>query len=412
MKYGCIGERLSHSYSKEIHEAFADYEYEIVEIEKSKLGKFLTERDFLGINVTIPYKETVMPYLDEIHEDASLVGSVNTIVNNGGKLIGYNTDIVGMTELLKKANIRPKGKKAAILGTGGTSKTARAVLKRLGASEIVTVSRESKSDAISYEDFYLSHTDTEIIINTTPVGMYPRPYESPIDVSRFPALSGVADAVYNPLRTKLVSDASAQGIPSTTGLYMLVSQAVKASEIFLGKTYADGTTDEVFKKIEREKKSIVLIGMPSSGKSTVGKLLSDMLGRDFIDTDEQIVKSEGKSIPDIFKEYGEARFREIEAEVIERSSLHSGAVIATGGGCVLLSKNVEALKKFGKIYFIDRPLEHLVPTSDRPLSSSREDIEKRYRERYEIYLSSADERIDAKCDATRVANLILEDFCK
>ena len=412
MRYGCIGERLSHSYSKEIHEAFADYEYEIVEIKRESLDGFLAARDFLGINVTIPYKEVVMPYLDEIHEDASFVGSVNTVVNEGGRLVGYNTDIVGMTELFKKASISPLGKKAAILGTGGTSKTARAVLTRLGAQTIVTVSREKKDDAVSYEDFYLYHSDTEIIVNTTPVGMYPRPYEAPVDLSRFPSLYGVVDAVYNPLTTKLVSDAMALGIPAITGLYMLVSQAVKASEIFLGKIYADGTTDDVFKIIEGKKKNIVLIGMPASGKSTVGRIIAEKLGRDLIDTDDEIVKSTSSTIPEIFKNQGEARFRDIESEVIEEISTTTGAVIATGGGAILRAKNVEALKKFGKVYFIDRPLKSLIPTADRPLSSSIEDIKKRYLERYDIYTLHADKIIDASGDAQSVAELVLEDFCK
>lgn len=410
MKYGCIGEKLKHSFSKEIHNAICDYEYEIREIPRDELDAFMREADFHGINVTIPYKELVIPYLDIIDEHAKIIGAVNTVVKREGKLYGYNTDFSGMTALIKHIGIDLVGKKVAILGTGGTSKTARAVSESLGASEILVVSRRADDGNINYDTLVCEHTDVEVIINTTPLGMFPNNYTKPLELSVFPALSGVVDAVYNPLRTPLVSEAIARDIPSLGGLYMLVSQAVSASEIFLDKKYEQDVTDRVFKKILREKENIVLIGMPASGKSTVAEILRARLGRKKYDTDDFIVDRAGISIPEIFGQYGEAHFRAIEHEVALEVAKVSSAVIATGGGIILNPENVKALKQNGRVYFIDRPLEDLVPTDSRPLSSDRASIEKRYAERYDIYKASADVIIDADCDAVSVAEKIMEDF--
>ena len=410
MKYGCIGEHLGHSFSREIHARLSDYEYELCEVAKDKLSDFATRRDFIAINVTIPYKEMILPHIYELDEGARLIGAVNTVVNRDGRLYGYNTDFYGMTELIKHAKVDIKGKKVAILGTGGTAKTAFAVVTSLGAGEIVRVSRTARDGICDYESLYTEHTDVEVIINTTPVGMY-RDFDGvPVDISKFPALSGVIDAVYNPLRTKLVSDAQAKGIKAEGGLYMLVAQAVRASEIFLNKEYPSGTTERVFREMMEDKENIVLIGMPSSGKTTVARLLAKDTWREVIDTDERIVAEVGCPITEIFANEGEAKFREYEAQIIRGVAQDTGKIISTGGGAIVNPVNVERLKRNGKLYFIDRPLSELLPTADRPLSSTREAIEKRYHERYDLYLGYADVRIDATSDAQQVADSITEDF--
>ena len=411
-KYGCIGEVLKHSFSKEIHNALADYQYDIIEIPRDALENFLHRADFDAINVTIPYKELVMPYMYSIDEHALAIGSVNTVVKRNGKLYGYNTDFYGMSMLLKHASITLAEKKTVILGTGGTSKTALAVARAEGASEILRVSRDGKDGAITYEELYEKHADAEIIINTTPCGMYPKIFNAPIDISKFPRLSGVVDAVYNPLRTPLVSAAMERGIPAVGGLYMLVAQAVRASEIFIDTKYPESDLLRVYKRIAAEKENIVLIGMPASGKSTVGALLSSLYSRELIDTDELIVKKAGKSIPEIFAEDGEAVFRSLESEVINEVASKTAVIIATGGGAVLKRENVAALRENGKIYFIDRPLDALIPTDDRPLANDTEAIKKRYDERYDIYCKAADVKISAECSADAVAEKIREDFDK
>ncbi len=407
MKYACIGEHLRHSFSKEVHNALADYEYEIREIPKDELDAFMKSGDFLGINVTIPYKEAVIPYLYEIDEAAKSIGAVNTIVNKNGRLFGYNTDFYGMCELFSHANVNPRGKKCAILGSGGTAKTAAAVLNSLGASEVLTVSRTEKKGAVGYSELYEKHEDCDIIVNTTPVGMFPNTQNSPVDLEKFPKLSGVIDAVYNPLKTELVSSAKKRGIPASGGLFMLVAQAVRASELFTGKSYETGTLERVYRKIESEKENIVLIGMPSSGKSTVGKELSRALGRKLYDSDDLIEQKHGK-ISEIFTKSGEEVFREYESEAIEELSQKTGIIIATGGGAVLRQKNVETLKKNGKLFFLDRALEDLTPTDDRPLSSSYEALKKRYEERYPIYNEACDFKIKVSGEPSSVAEKIKE----
>ena len=411
-EYGCIGEKLKHSFSKEIHNSLASYDYGIIEIPRDELLAFATQKKFKAINVTIPYKEMIIPYLDEIESRAKEIGSVNTVVNRGGKLYGYNTDFYGMSALISRLGIVLNEKKVIILGTGGTSKTSFAVAKSLGAREIVRVSRNRRENAVTYEELYEKHSDADVIINTTPLGMFPNIFDTPVDLSRFPSLSGVVDAVYNPLRTPLILAAKKRKIAAEGGLYMLVAQAVRASEIFIDTEYGKTETDNVFNKIYKEKENIVLTGMPASGKSTVGKLIAEAMGRDFIDIDEVIECDEKKKIPDIFNEYGETYFRDAEARAIKKASALCGKVIATGGGAILREENVDALRENGKIYFIDRPLADLIPTIDRPLSSDREAIEKRYNERYAIYVRTADVKIDVDSNAKGVAAKIMEDFQK
>ncbi len=410
MKYGCIGEHLKHSFSKEIHIELSDYEYEIKEIPKDELNEFMEKREFLAINVTIPYKELVIPHLYYIDDNAKEIGAVNTVVNRNGLLYGYNTDFYGMSLLIKHSGVEIEDKKVAVLGTGGTSKTARAVVKAMGSKEIITVSRAKRDNIISYDELYKNYSDIEIIINTTPLGMYPEILNQPVDLSPFKSLKGVIDAVYNPLRTSLVTDAKNRDIKAEGGLYMLVAQAVKASEIFLDTRYDSDVLENVFKRIKHNKENIVLIGMPASGKSTVGTYLAQKLGREFIDTDTLIEKTTGQKISQIIKTSGESAFREIELRAVCEASKNTGAVIATGGGVPLKKENIDNLAKNGRIYFIDRPLDKLLPTDDRPLTSTKDAMLKKYNERYDIYRESANVHIKADGDVCSVASDIIGEF--
>ncbi len=408
MLYGLIGEHLTHSYSCEIHAKIADYDYKLLEILPSELEAFFEKRDFKAINVTIPYKEKVMPCLDFISNTATAVGAVNTVVNRGGKLYGYNTDFVGMSAMLNKYGIELKNKKVMILGTGGTCKTAFAVAKSYGAREIIKVSRSGAEGSVTYGEAVKNHTDAEVIINTTPVGMFSRQEGKPIELSAFPCLTGVVDAIYNPLRTELIAEATERGIPVCGGLYMLAAQAVYASALFLDRDADETLIDKAFSGVESEKENIVLVGMPSSGKSAVGRAISERLGRELVDSDDEIVKVIGTSISEYFEKNGEGAFRKVENEVIHSVSKKSGCVIATGGGAVLDTENVMRLKQNGKIYFIDRELEKLIFTSDRPLSSSLSALESRYNERYPIYLSCCDFVINGNESISAVAEEIIK----
>ena len=412
MKYGLIGEHLTHSFSKVIHEQIGDYVYEIKEIEPENVKAFIESKDFLGINVTIPYKEKVIPYLDYVDKDALSIGAVNTVVNRDGKLYGYNTDYSGMLALVNRVGIRVAGKKTLIIGTGGTSKTATAVVKDLGAKEIIYVSNIEVPGAYSYEEVYKNHTDAQIIFNTSPVGMYPKNQGMPIDITKFKDLEGVIDVVYNPIRTNLVLKAKELGIKSEGGLYMLGAQAVYAYEHFSGNKVDKSLCDKIYDSVIKSKDNIALIGMPASGKSSVGRVLAEMTGKTLVDTDEEIVKRAGTDIPTIFKEYGEEYFRQLESQVIGDFAKQNGLVISTGGGAILKKENVTLLKQNATVYFLDRSLDLLVPTEDRPLSSNREAITKRYNERYSIYLASADKRIEGDGTVDEVAKIIYEDYVK
>ncbi len=411
MEYGCIGKKLSHSFSKEIHQRIADYKYELLELKEEEVKGFIESKEFKAINVTIPYKEAVMPYLDHISEEALAIGSVNTVVNKNGVLYGYNTDFFGMGELLSEKGIILKGNKVAILGTGGTAKTAYALSKALFAKEVIKVSREEKEDAISYDTLKREHLDTQIIINTTPVGMYPNVDDKPLEIKDFTYLEAVIDAIYNPLRSSLVQEAIKTGIKGVGGLYMLVAQGVLASEKFLDTKYEKEKLNEVFSSIMSEKENLVLTGMPGAGKTTIGKLLAEKLGKAFIDTDEEI-KKRGKSPEEIINKYGEERFREIETEVIKEISLKNNLVIATGGGAVLKEENIKALKRNGKIIFLNRDIKSILPTKDRPLSMDRKALEKRFAERYPIYEKSCDIAFQMGNDAKENAEKIIKELSK
>ncbi len=407
MQYGLIGEHLGHSFSKGIHNKIGDYPYDIKEIAPADLEDFITSREYKGINVTIPYKQDVIPLLDHVADAALSIGAVNTIVNRDGVLTGYNTDYLGMKAMIEHAGISLDGKKVLILGTGGTAKTATAVADHLGAREIIKVSRSGKGDAITYEEAYDKHTDAECIINTTPAGMYPNIDNVPIDIDRFDNLSGVVDAIYNPINTKLVRDARLKGISATGGLFMLVAQAVKAAELFFETTYPDGLMESIFRYMESQKGNIVLVGMPGSGKSSVGHILSERLHIPFIDTDAMIVEKAGMEITDIFAKYGEEYFRDLESEVIKSLTADTGVIISTGGGAVLRDKNVYELKANGRLFLLDRPMENIEPTDDRPLANNKEKLIKLYEVRKPIYEACCDEVVDASVDLTLVAEEIL-----
>lgn len=412
MQYGCIGEKLSHSFSKEIHACFADYDYTIQEIPKEELASFMTARAFRAINVTIPYKQDVIPYLDEVDPIAAQIGAVNTVVNRNGKLFGYNTDFYGLTALCQHADVSLTDKKVLILGSGGTSKTALAAATALGAHDIYRVSRTAKDGCISYEQARTQHADAQILINTTPCGMYPNPDNSPVDLSDFPQLTGVVDAIYNPLRSRLVLQAKARGIRATGGLFMLVAQAAKAVEHFTDTAIGDETIKSVYRKIRNDKQNLVLIGMPGCGKTTLGRAIAERLGMAFIDTDEMIVRQTGSDIPTIFSQRGESGFRNIETEVIQSLESVGHTVIATGGGVILRDDNLTALRANGRLCFLDRPLNDLVTTADRPLSSNAELLRQRYNERYARYLTAADYTVDCVTDIEDNIRRMEEGFFK
>ncbi len=412
MEYGLIGEHLPHSFSKEIHESLTDYTYELHEVAKDELDAFMKAKDFKAINVTIPYKQDVIPYLDEISPSAKTIGAVNTIVNRGGKLFGDNTDQAGMALLIQKLGLDLCGKKVLILGTGGTSHTAQYVARSLVAAEICTVSRSGKDCSITYADAAAQHADAQIILNTTPSGMFPNPDSQAIDLIPFSQLEGVVDVVYNPLRTQLVRQAKQLGLPAEGGLYMLVGQAVAAVEIFLDQKLPADALDRVFQKILQSKENIVLTGMPGCGKTTVGKRLAKLLNRPLLELDQMIEEAAGMHPSEIIRTQGETAFRDLESEIVARASQETGCVISTGGGVILREENMCRLRANGKIYFIDRPLDAIQPTENRPLSADRAALEQRFRERYPIYQATADVIIPVRGYPKHVAETIREDFLK
>ena len=417
MRYGLLGEKLPHSFSKEIHEKLGRYTYELIEVEKEDFASFAEKRDFTAINITIPYKRDIIPYLETISEQAEKIGAVNVALNKNGKLHGYNTDFIGLKMLILRAGFDFSGKTVLILGFGGTSRTAYAVCEDLGAKCIKYVKRKADENVISYADAVRDYADAEYIINTSPAGMYPHTDETPFDgsgvsLADFKNLRGVVDVIYNPLRTKLMNEAQLMGIPAVDGLYMLVAQATAAAELFTGQAVEDTVTEKIFKDLFLEKQNIVLTGMPGCGKSTVGALLAEKMGRKFYDTDEEFTKKYGTPA-DYIREKGEAAFRDAESAVISELCRDTvGSIISTGGGAVLRQRNVLALRGNGKIYFIDRETDDITPTSDRPLSSDREMLKKRYEERYPIYTGTCDVHMKNDGTAEALADKIIADFEK
>ena len=407
LTYGCIWEHLPHSFSREIHEQIGGYSYELQELTPEELPEFLSARAFRGINVTIPYKQAVIPFLDEIDETARAIGAVNTIVNRDGKLYGYNTDLDGLTRLILRVGLDLSGKKVLIPGTGGTSRTASYAAEKLGAREVLRVSRTGREGSLTYEEILRNHTDAEIILNTTPCGMFPEPDAQPLPLEPFRRLQGVVDVIYNPLRSRLVLDARSRGIPAGGGLYMLVAQAVRASEHFLDRTYPADLTDRIYEHILHKKENIVLIGMPGSGKSAVGNLLAGITGKALADTDQMIVRDAGKTIPDIFREDGEPAFRDMESAVIRGLSKQGGQIISTGGGAVLRPENVAVLRQNGRLFWLDRNPDDLVPTDDRPLADTDAKMKRLYAEREPVYRAAADEIIPVTGTPQDTARLIV-----
>ena len=407
---GLIGRKLGHSYSPQIHQTLADYAYRLWELEPEALADFLRRREFGGINVTIPYKQQVIPYLDELSDTARRIGAVNAIVNRGGRLCGYNTDFAGMAALIRHLGLELQGKKVMILGTGGTSRTAQAVAAHMGAAEICKVSRSGQDGALTYEEAVRCHSDAQILINTTPCGMYPAVTGCPVDLASFPQLSGVVDAVYNPLRTRLVLQARQRGLPAEGGLYMLAAQAAYASALFRGCETAERDIELAFQTVRRQVENIVLIGMPSSGKTTVGQRLAQLTGKRFTDSDELVVQQTGMPIARYFQLCGEAAFRDREQEAIAALSAVGGQVIATGGGAILRQENIDALRQNGTLVFLDRAPEHLIATADRPLSADRDSLRRRYEERYDRYCAAANLHIDGNGSVEDTARRIEKEW--
>lgn len=413
MEYGLLGKVLAHSFSPEIHALIGDYDYRLIELGEDKVEGFLEKRDFKAINVTIPYKQTVMPFLDEISESAKAIGAVNTVINRQGKLYGYNTDFDGLKALIEKLIPSLCGQKVLILGSGGTSHTAQAVAKAMGAKEIIVASIMGEKGTVTYDEAKALHNDADILINTTPCGMYPNIHTVATDLDVFSDLKALADVVYNPLRTELVLRAREKGIPAMGGLYMLTMQGIKAAEHFFSEEIAKEKADEIFSTIINRRENIVLTGMPSCGKTTVGNILSAETGRPIYDVDALIVKRAGCEISEIFEKQGEQYFRDLESAVIaEEVAPLTGAIIATGGGAVLRAENIKNLRKNGKIVFIDRDLSLLTPTSDRPTASDYEAMKKRFEQRYDIYIGTSDIRVDGSLSAEEVAKSVKEEFLK
>ena len=386
--YGLIGEHLGHSYSPQIHAMLGDYEYRLFEMPEAEVGDFLARREFSAVNVTIPYKKTVMPFLDRIDDAAVKIGSVNTIVREAdGTLSGYNTDYYGFSYMLRKAGIALRGANAVVLGSGGASATVTAVCRDAGVNKLTVVSRSGHPDYSELD----TCADATVLINTTPVGMYPGNLRSPVSLDLFPRLEGVADLIYNPARTKLILDAADRGIRRVSGLYMLAAQGKRAAEYFFRKEFPDDIIDKTVRKLSRDLTNVALIGMPGSGKSSVGKKLAGMTGREFVDTDEEIIKRAGMTIPEYFKLYGESAFRDLESEVLEDVGKRGGLVIATGGGIVTRERNRDALRQNSTVIFIERDLDAL-PTAGRPVSQST-DLNELYKKRLPLYRRFADATI-------------------
>lgn len=391
MKYGLIGCPLGHSWSPEIHDLLIHEPYEKKELQEDELEGFLKERNFQGINVTIPYKEKVMPYLDAISPEAERIGAVNCIVNRDGKLYGYNTDCRGFADMMK-AHHMPIGK-TAVLGSGGAAKAVETALLDLG-SEPVIVSRHPHGSMISYNALYEKADTFAVLVNATPVGMFPKIDAVPVDLYRFHHLQGVVDVVANPLRTKLQFEAKLQEIPVLGGFEMLVRQAAAADELFTGNKVSEKQIHACMNALYRERRSIVLIGMPTCGKTTLGKELAAATGRDFIDMDEELTKRFGMSIADCFLKYGEAYFRQKESELARELSAGGHKVISTGGGIIKNRENMRCLSAGGIVVWIQRDPGRLYASSDRPLSSDREALMKLYEERKELYRKYSDISID------------------
>lgn len=397
MVCGLLGGKLGHSYSPQIHNRLGDYEYRLFEKKPEELGDFLRHGDFSGLNVTIPYKKDVIAYCDTLSPVAARLGAVNTIVRTPeGKLVGHNTDYFGFASMVERSGLCPKGKKVLVLGSGGASNTACAVMRELGA-QVIVISRSGENN---YGNLHL-HRDAAIIVNTTPVGMYPNVEDAPLSLEGFPALEGVLDVIYNPARTKLLLEAEARGLKTENGLWMLVAQAKESSEWFTGKKLENSVIGEIHRNLRRQMENIILIGMPGSGKTTIGKLLAQKLGKTFVDADWEISKAAGCDIPAIFAREGEAGFRRRETDSLRDICKGSGLVISTGGGCVTRKENYPLLHRNGLILWVKRDIA-LLPTEGRPLSEKKS-LADMYALRKAMYEAFADGTIENNESPERAA---------
>lgn len=402
MKSGLLGRKLGHSYSPQIHALMGDYSYDLFEREPDEVGYFVKNGNYTGINVTIPYKKDVIPYLDELSPMALRMGAVNTIVRReDGSLFGHNTDYFGFTSMVERSGVSVSGKKVLVLGSGGASNTAVKVLQDMGANVII-VSRTGKNN---YNNLYL-HKDTSIIVNTTPVGMYPNTGNCPIDLKDFPRLEGILDMIYNPARTQLMLNAESLGLPHENGLWMLVAQAKEAAEYFGRKPLDDGIIHIVHKKLSAQMQNIVLIGMPGCGKSTIAKLLAEKTNRKLADSDKKIVELAGKTIPEIFSQDGEDVFRQWETKALAELGKQSGLIIATGGGCITQKRNYPLLHQNSTIFWLQRNLD-LLPTDGRPLSQINK-LGDMYKIRKPMYETFADHIVDNNGDLDAAVCTILK----
>ncbi len=410
MEYGLIGKTLKHSFSKTVHSALADYDYVLHPLPDQKMfQEFMERRNFQGINVTIPYKKEVIPYCHQVEERAREIGAINTIVNKEGKLYGYNTDYHGFLHLTQELGLEFADKIVMILGTGGTCQTAKTVAKHQGAREILVVSRSAQGEIIDYQ-MAKARRDVQILINTTPVGMSPDNQSTPITLETFPNLQGVVDAVYNPLRSTLVQQATDLGIPATGGLAMLVAQAKYACEIFTGQPVPGEKVTQITGQILAERSNLVLIGMPSSGKSTVGWRCAQEMNRSFVDIDHEITREIGMPIAEFFQKRGEPAFRAIESRICRQYAKQTGLVISTGGGLVLDPANITALKQNGVLLYVKRELSDLQTGGNRPLLPDKEAVARLYAQRAPIYESAQDFTVENNQPPEVVAQEIKEAY--
>ena len=387
MKFGLLGRKLGHSYSPMIFDLMGGYTYLLHEREPDGIEDLLRNEPFDGLNVTIPYKKDVIPFLDEVDELARRLGSVNTVVKRNGHLAGHNSDYYGFTSMVHRSGIGVAGKKVLVLVTGGASVTVVAVLQDMGA-QVVIISRSGENN---YGNLHL-HSDARVIVNTTPVGMYPNTGKAPLDLTKFPMLEGVLDLIYNPAKTRLLLDAERLGIPTMNGLWMLVAQAKKSAEWFMDRDLPDSLIADIHRRLRDKMENIALIGMAGCGKSTIGKLLAEQTGKQFVDADEEIVKLAGKSIPEIFAQDGEEAFRAYETQVLDELGKKSGLVIATGGGCVTKDRNYPLLHQNSRILWLKRDAA-LLPTDGRPLSQKTAPAVL-YEQRKPLYAAFADATVE------------------
>ena len=401
MECGLLGRKLGHSYSPRIHKFLGEYTYSLFEKEPEEMEAFLKNGSFHGINVTIPYKKTVIPFLDELSPTARKMGAVNTIVRReDGTLIGHNTDYFGFCSMVEQSRLQVSGKKVLVLGSGGASNTAVAALKELGA-DVTVISRSGENN---YTNLHL-HKDTAVIVNTTPVGMYPNTEESPLSLDIFPELEGVLDVIYNPARTALLLQAEARGITAMNGLWMLVAQAKESAEWFLGEKIPDSVISRVHRSLKLQMENIMLIGMPGCGKSTVGRLLAEKMGKQFLDADDVLEQTYGRKITDILPNDGEEAFRDMETQVLAHLGKQSGLVVATGGGCVTRQRNYRYLHQNGTIVYLERALDAL-PTDGRPLSKAG-NLSRMFALRAPLYNAFCDFRVDNNGETEETVRQIL-----